>query len=222
MPGAWTMSMAWMRMPGQSWPGAAATFLGMWVVMMLAMMLPSLVPVLWSRRAPPGTGALRDAGLAAVAAAGYFCVWAVLGACVYPPGLALAAAEMRWPSLSRWAPAAAGVALLLAGGVQLTDWKARHLACCRSGPACGAPRVRGARDAWREGLRLGAHCGLCCAGYMAALLVCGVMDLGVMTAVAAGITVERLALRPRRVARIAGAIILAAGALSILRALRAA
>src|SRR5262249_7145813 len=37
MPGGWTMSMAWMRMPGQTWPGAAASFLGMWVVMMLAM-----------------------------------------------------------------------------------------------------------------------------------------------------------------------------------------
>jgi predicted metal-binding membrane protein len=50
MPGGWTMSMAWMRMPGQTWLGAAASFLGMWVVMMVAMMLPSLVPVLWRYR----------------------------------------------------------------------------------------------------------------------------------------------------------------------------
>jgi len=35
MPGGWTMSMAWMRMPGQTWPGAAASFLGRWVVMMV-------------------------------------------------------------------------------------------------------------------------------------------------------------------------------------------
>ena len=45
-PGGWTMSLAWMQMPGQTcgqtWPGAAASFLGMWVVMMVAMMLPSL------------------------------------------------------------------------------------------------------------------------------------------------------------------------------------
>src|SRR5262245_52267611 len=46
MPGGWTMSMAWMRMPGQTWLGAAAAFLGMWEVMMVAMMLPSLVPML--------------------------------------------------------------------------------------------------------------------------------------------------------------------------------
>src|SRR5690349_18834139 len=42
MPGGWTMSMAWMRMPGQTWLDAAASFLGMWLVMMIAMMLPSL------------------------------------------------------------------------------------------------------------------------------------------------------------------------------------
>ena len=47
MPGGWTMSMAWMRMPGQTWSGAAVSFLGMEVVMMIAMMLPSLVPMLW-------------------------------------------------------------------------------------------------------------------------------------------------------------------------------
>src|SRR6476619_6005379 len=43
MPGGWTMSMAWMPMPGQSPLGAAASFLGMWLAMMAAMMLPSLV-----------------------------------------------------------------------------------------------------------------------------------------------------------------------------------
>jgi predicted metal-binding membrane protein len=40
------MSMAWMRMSGQTWPVAAASFFGMWSVMMVAMMLPSLVPML--------------------------------------------------------------------------------------------------------------------------------------------------------------------------------
>ena len=55
MPGGWTMSMAWMRMPGQSWSGAAATFIGMWVVMMVAMMLPVLVPALVRYRAALGS-----------------------------------------------------------------------------------------------------------------------------------------------------------------------
>ncbi len=59
MPGGWTMSMAWMRMPGQTWPGAAASFLGMWLAMMAAMMLPSLVPMLWRYRQAVGGAARR-------------------------------------------------------------------------------------------------------------------------------------------------------------------
>src|SRR5262245_16352492 len=50
MAGGWTMSMAWMRMPGQSWLGAGASFLGMWIVMMVAMMLPAIMPMLTSYR----------------------------------------------------------------------------------------------------------------------------------------------------------------------------
>src|SRR5207245_459618 len=50
MPGDWTMSMVWMRMPGQTWIEAAASFLAMWVVMLAAMLLPSQVPMLWRYR----------------------------------------------------------------------------------------------------------------------------------------------------------------------------
>src|SRR5580765_8534667 len=67
MPGGWTMSMAWIRMPGQTWPGAAASFLGLWVVMMVAMMLPSLVPMLWRYRQAVGrSGETRLAWLTAL------------------------------------------------------------------------------------------------------------------------------------------------------------
>ena len=61
MPGGWTMSMAWMRMPDQSWVGAAVSFLAMWVVMMVAMMLPSLVPML--RRYRQAVGRAGDTRL---------------------------------------------------------------------------------------------------------------------------------------------------------------
>src|SRR5687767_754325 len=98
MPGGWTMSMVWMRMPGQTWPGAAASFLGMWVPMMLVMMLPSLVPDLRRYRAAVGGVAAADPGWLTVrVAAGYFVVWTVLGAVVYPVGIAFAALAMREP-----------------------------------------------------------------------------------------------------------------------------
>src|SRR5262245_64151527 len=87
MPGGWRMSIAWMRMPGQTWPVAAASFLGMWVVMMVAMMLPSLVPMLQRyRRAVGPRGETRLGPLTALVGAGYFFVWTVFGLAAFPVG----------------------------------------------------------------------------------------------------------------------------------------
>jgi predicted metal-binding membrane protein len=225
MPGDWTMSMAWMRMPGQSWPGAAASFLGMWVVMMVAMMLPSLVPMLWRYRRAVGragqavgrTGKSRLGPLTALVGVGYFVVWTLFGIVAYPLGVALAAVEMQWPSLARAVPLAAGVVVLIAGALQFSAWKAYHLACCREAPGRGRTLPADAGTAWRHGLRLALHCGHCCANLMAILLVIGVMDLHAMAIVAAAITVERLAPAGERVARATGAVVIGAGLLLIAR-----
>ena len=92
MPGGWTMSMAWMRMPGKTWFGAAALFISMWVVMMLAMMLPSLLPMLWRyRQAVGSTGGMRLGWLTALVGGGYFFVWTVFGMATFPLGVALTA-----------------------------------------------------------------------------------------------------------------------------------
>src|SRR5215469_11708741 len=212
MPGGWTMSMAWMRMPGQTWPGAAASFLGMWVVMMVAMMLPSLVPMLRRYREAVGrTGETRLSRLTALVGVGYFFLWTVLGIAAYPLGVALAAVEMRQPALAHAVPIAPGVIVLIAGAHQLTGWKARHLACCREAPGRGRMLPADAGTAWRHGLRLGLHCVQCCAGLMAILLVIGVMDLGAMAVVAAALTLERLAPAGERVARAVGAVVVVAG-----------
>jgi predicted metal-binding membrane protein len=102
MPGGWTMSMAWMRMPGQSWPDAAAMFLGMWVVMMVAMMVPSLVPMLWRyRQAVAATGETRLGRLTALVSIGYFFVWTVSGAVVFAVGAAISAIAMSASRASR-------------------------------------------------------------------------------------------------------------------------
>lgn len=219
MPGGWTMSMAWMRMPGQTWPGAASSFLGMWAVMMVAMMLPSLVPMLGRYRQAVGqAGESRRGGLTALVGLGYFFVWTVIGMAAFPLGVALAEAEMRQPALARAVPFAAGVAVLLAGLLQFSGWKARSLACCRgeTGPLRALPAGAGA--AWRHGLRLGRHCAHCCAGPMAVLLVLGVMDLKAMAVVTAGLTAERLAPGGRRVARALGVVAIGAGLWMIARA----
>src|SRR6266851_2607450 len=219
MPGGWTMSMAWMPMRGQTWPGAAASFLGMWVVMMVAMMLPSLVPMLWRYRQAVGrTGETRLGRLTALVGVGYFFVWTVFGIAAFPLGVALAAVEMQQPALARAVPIAVSVLVLMDGSLQLTAWKARHLACCREAPGRGRTLPADADTAWRHGLRLGLHCSHCCVGLMAILLVIGVMDLRAMAVVAAAITVERLAPAGERVARVTGAVAVGAGLFLIARA----
>jgi predicted metal-binding membrane protein len=219
MPGGWTMSMAWMRMPGQTWPDAAASFLGMWVVMMVAMMLPSLVPMLWRYRQAVGrTGETRLGRLTMLVGVGYFAVWSVFGLAAFPLGVALAALEMQLPALARAVPIAVGLVVLIAGALQFSAWKAHHLACCRAAPGRGGALPADAVTAWRHGLRLGIHCSCCCAGLMAPLLGLGVMDLRAMAVVAAAITVERLAPAGERVARAIGAVVVGAGLLLIARA----
>jgi predicted metal-binding membrane protein len=220
MPGGWTMSMAWMRMPGQTWPGAATSFVGMWVVMMMAMMLPSLVPMLWRYRQAVGrAGETRLGRLTVLVGVGYFLVWTVFGMAAFPLGAALASIEMQQPALARAVPIAVGVVVLIAGFLQFTAWKARHLACCRQAPGRGRTLPADAGAAWRHGLRLGLHCSQCCAGLMTILLVIGVMDLRAMVVVATAITVERLAPAGERVARAIGAFVVGAGLFLIARAM---
>jgi predicted metal-binding membrane protein len=210
----WSASMSamgGMPMPGQTWLDAGPSFLGMWVVMMVAMMLPSLVPVLWRyREAGPG-------GPTALVGVGYFFVWTGFGIAVFPLGIALAAIQRQQPALARAVPIAVGVVLLAAGALQFTVWKAQHLAYCREAPGHGCTPTADAGTAWRHGLRLGLHCSQCCAGLMAILLVIGVMDLRVMALVAAAIAVERLAPAGERVARAIGAVIVVAGLFLIAR-----
>jgi predicted metal-binding membrane protein len=214
MPGGWSMSMAWMRMPGQTWPGFAASFLGMWVVMMVAMMLPSLAPMLWRYREAVGRS-----WLTALVGGGYFFVWTLLGMAAFPLGVALTTLAMEEPALARAIPIAVGVVVLIAGAYQFTAWKARELASCRADPRHGRTLPADPGTAWRHGLCLGLHCGRCCVGLMAILLVIGVMDLRVMAAVAAAITIERLAPAAERVARATGVVVVGAGLVLIGNAL---
>ena len=212
--GGGTMAMEFLPMPGQSWPGEAASFLCMWVAMMAPMMLPSLVPMLRRyRRALGGSDEVRRAGLTALAGAGYFLTWTLLGLAVFPLGAALASAEMRLP-----AHAVPIAVLLIAGALQFSAWKARHLAGCRAAPERGhrAPAESGA--AWRHGLRLGLHCICSCAGLTAILLVVGIMDLRAMAAATAAIAAERLAPAEARVAHAIGAVLVGGGLLLIARA----
>lgn len=220
MPAGWSMSMMWMRMPGQTWPGAAASFLGMWIVMMVAMMLPSLASALWRYRESvrTTTAVAHIGGLCTLVSVGYFFVWTVFGMAAFPLGVTLAAVEMHMPAFSRAVPIMVGVIVLIAGALQFTAWKARHLACCRAMPGPDRTLPADARTAFRLGLRLGLDCNYCCANLMVILLVVGVMNFRVMIVVAAAITLERLAPAGERVARAIGSVIVGAAVFLIARA----
>ena len=75
MPGGWTMSMMWMRMPGQTWFASAISFLLMWLAMMVAMMMPSALPTFLKTR--------RQRASLCQMASGYFAVWLAAGLGIY-------------------------------------------------------------------------------------------------------------------------------------------
>jgi predicted metal-binding membrane protein len=211
----------------------------MWGVMMVAMMLPSLAPMLWRypqaiagtakaaascAEAPRRRGGRHPGRLTALVGTGYFFVWIVFGLAAFALGVVLTALEMQQPALARAVPISIGVIVVIAGALQFSAWKMRHLACCRDPSALARGDVSAsdgeidAGTAWRDGLRLGVHCSYCCAGLMAILLVVGVMDLRLMAVVAAAVTVERLAPAGERAARAIGAVVVGAGLLLIARA----
>ena len=219
MPGGWTMSMMWMRMPGQTWGAAAAAFVGMWSLMMLAMMLPSLTVALRRyRHAVSGTGQARVGYLTLFAGAGYFAVWTLLGLVVFPLGLTFAALAMDSSVVAGVAPIVAGLIVAGAGALQFTKWKSHHLTCCRNPPGPSAePANLG--TAWRYGMRLGLHCCYCCSGLTAILLVVGVMNPIAMMLVTVAITAERLADKNERIVQAIGALAIGTGVLMVGRAL---
>lgn len=219
MPGGWTMSMTWMRMPGQTWTGATGSFLAMWVLMMAAMMLPSLAPMLhrycqWVEV----TGEARRRKLTALAGVAYFSVWALAGLAVFPLGVALANFEMKIPAVARAVPIASGLAVLIAGALQFTRWKMHQLTCCREAPGRDRTSAADAGAAWKLGVHYGLHCCLACANLTVVLVAIGMMDLRAMAAVTAAITAERLAPAGERVARGIGAAAIAAGLVLVVRA----
>jgi predicted metal-binding membrane protein len=193
---AWStsMPMPWMPMCGQTQWSLAASFLGMWSVMMMAMMLPSLVLMLLRYRAAiHAVDEPRLCALTARVGTGYLAVWAVVGTAVF-------ALDRAWPMVPGAVPSGTGAIIVAAGVWQLSAWRAHHLAHCRAVPAPGAV-VTDAGAAWRYGLRLGWHCVGACAGLTAILIAVGVMDLYAMAAVSAAITLERFAPAGRGVAR---------------------
>jgi predicted metal-binding membrane protein len=172
--------------------GGLGFYAGVWVVMMAAMMFPSVWPIVGMYEQIRAARSVPKAGTALVVA-GYLAVWTAWGLLAYGAlrlGHALLGDFLPWDGAGRWV--AAGV-VLAAVVYQLTPQKNACLTRCR-GP------VMFVMENWRSSLggafRLGAvhgaWCVGCCSGLMAALFALGVMSIGWMAFVAALIAVEKL------------------------------
>ena len=201
--GAWVATIKLSRgiagMPGTMGLGLAS-FVGIWTLMMSAMMLPSVTPTasLYARTVVTSRPA-RIAGLVA----GYLGVWAAAGLPAY--GLAR---MIDW--LADAHPAAVrvlAVAVFAACGVyQLSMLKDKCLAHCRS-PIALLLRYGSYRGRFRD-VRAGAHhggyCLGCCWSLMAVLIVLGTMNVLAMVGLAAVVLAERVAKHGRPIGRLAG------------------
>jgi predicted metal-binding membrane protein len=170
--------------------GSFGWFVGVWVVMMAAMMFPSVAPTaaLYSRMTK------SKAPLAPLAfACGYLLTWAAAGVLAFAVsdlGGAAFGGLLVWDRAGRWV--AAGV-LAVAALYEFTPLKDVCLGKCRSplGFLLGSWRD-GLGGAVRMGARHGAWCVGCCWALMAALFALGVMSLAWMAFIAALIALEKL------------------------------
>jgi predicted metal-binding membrane protein len=199
----------WTALGGFGW------FVGVWVVMMAAMMLPSVAPTvaLYSRMTKQ-----RSPVLPVTFVAGYLLTWAAAGVVAY--GLAAAATRIAGDQLS-WTNAGrpiAGATLLVAAVYELTPLKEVCLGKCRSplGVLLGSWRD-GFGGALRMGAKNGAWCLGCCWALMASLFALGVMSVPWMAVVAGLIAVEKT-LPWRRIATYGTAIVLLVFAILVLAA----
>lgn len=186
--------------------GTLGWFTGVWVVMMAAMMFPSVAPTvaLYSRVARE-----RSRLLPLLFTSGYLLVWTAAGLTAFAlaaAGGALFGDVLAWDRAGRWV---AGATLVLAAVYELTPLKDACLGKCRSPLGFLLGAWRGGRlGAVEMGVKHGAWCLGCCWALMASLFALGLMSIVWMAFVAALIAAEK-SLPWRRVATRGTAAILA-------------
>ena len=195
----------------------AVAFLVMWTVMMVAMMLPTVAPMVLAHLAV--VRRQRSSAFATVLfVAGYLAVWAVSG---FVPYLA----QVGFSSLtadaaqSRWLPMLAGAILVVAGAYQFTRWKQVCLGYCQSpfGFILTHDFGGGWRSALRAGIDHGAFCLGCCWALMAVLFVVGLMNLVWMVVLFVVFLIEKNSRHGLAVAKATGAALVVLGVAVVVR-----
>jgi predicted metal-binding membrane protein len=216
---AWAMTGD--RMAGMdAGPGTDLGGLGFWVtawvVMMAAMMFPSIAPmVVMYARIEEGKREKdkpTEAGTIALFVGGYLLTWTaagLIGYAIIEAGRELDIGFLAWDS---GGPYVAGGVIVAAAIYQLTPLKDACLRRCRSPMMFLLTAWRPGRvGALRMGLEHGGWCVGCCWGLMAALFALGVMSIGWMVLIAALIATEKLLPWPALANRGVAVLLLALG-----------
>ncbi|GAA2332942.1 hypothetical protein GCM10009854_05430 [Saccharopolyspora halophila] len=193
-------------------PVAFVLFLVTWVVMMAAMMLPAIIP--FTVGVSRLMGARPDAhGTLPSLTAGYLLVWSAVGVLAY---FVVRGFDALGAGGTANGVRAGAVVLLVAGAYQFSPLKQWCLVRCRSPFALvlryGSRAARSRRSAVAVGVNHGGYCLGCCWALMLVLLAAGVMSLAWMAAIAAVITVEKVAPGGKVISYALGAVLIGLGA----------
>jgi predicted metal-binding membrane protein len=199
---AWMMTARWDAMH-------LALLWAMWAVMMIAMMLPSALPLILL------AGSVRRSLLLAL---GYAVVWAVFSVGATALQRALARLLLLNPMMEASSPAVGAALLAVAGAYQWTPLKHACLRTCQSPMAFIARRWRsGGWGAFRMGVEHGVYCVGCCWALMLLLFAGGVMSLTVIVALTAFVAFEKLVPLGPHAARVSGLLLLGTGVWVLVR-----
>ena len=204
-------------LPGGEVLLAGLLYVGGWLLMTTAMMLPTTLPLL--RRFERMTSARPDGHrLVMLLIAGYLLVWGSFGIAAHLLDAVLhqIVRQSAWLAANGWILGA--VMLIAAGAFQFSRLKYRCLDQCRSPLGFITRHWRGSRPS-RDALRLGAHHGAfcvgCCWAIMLLMFVVGTGNVGWMLALGAVMAVEKNMPWGRRLSRALGAALVAWGALVV-------
>lgn len=191
-------------------------FLLAWGIMMVAMMLPSAVPmialyaVVRRNAAKTGRKSLSEVAFTCI----YVAVWVAMGVPIYLGSLVIA----DQPQLEPMLPYALAAVLILAGVYQLTPLKRACLRVCRNPLSFFMSRSRtGYRGSFELALEHAAYCVGCCWGLMLVLVAAGAMALNWVLLIAALVFIEKILPRGEWSASLAGAALVALGLAVALR-----
>jgi predicted metal-binding membrane protein len=190
-------------------------FVGMWAVMMAAMMLPSLWP---AARAVDATrrAAKRKFAVTLLFIAGYLLAWSAVGPAAY---LAMGLLQSTLPMGSVASLRGGAILLLVAGAYQLTPFKRACLRKCHSPDVRIASEERmrqaGSLATLSGGLVQGAYCLGSSWPLMLVLLLLGMMNLAWMGAVALMILLEKALPSGQAISKAVGLVLIAMGMILI-------